>query len=69
MEAIRRYGFILIVLLVGMLLGHAGSLISFLIFCPLGIMWLVAWDDKRYRLNYHKKNTHFPPYTKLNRNK
>ena len=64
MEAIRRYGFILVVLLVGMLLGRAGTLISFLIFCPLGIMWLVAWDDKRYRLHYQKKNARFSSYTK-----
>lgn len=59
MEAIRRYGFILVVLLVGILIGRAGFLVSFLIFCPLSIIWLFAWDEKRYHLQHHKKASRF----------
>ncbi|MHC5267753.1 hypothetical protein ACYSNO_01000 [Enterococcus sp. LJL98] len=49
MKAVRRFGFLIGVLLIGIIIGNFGSLIAFLILGPLFTLWLILWDDKRLR--------------------
>lgn len=49
MKAVRRFGFIIGVLVIGIIIGNFGSLIAFLILGPLLILWLILWDDQRLR--------------------
>ena len=49
MKAIRRFGFIIGVLLVGIIIGNFGVLTAVLIVCPLFMFWLILWDDKKFR--------------------
>ncbi len=49
MKAIRRFGFILGVLLVGIIIGNLGMLTAILIVCPLFTLWLILWDNKKVR--------------------
>ena len=51
MKAVRRFGFILLVLIVGILIGHMQLTTILLIVCPLLVLWLILWDDKRFRAN------------------
>lgn len=56
MHAIRRVGFLFIILFIGIALGTLGWEKSLLSVAPLLILWFTAWDDKKYR---HKN----PPQT------
>lgn len=49
MKAVRRFGFLIGVLFIGIIIGNLGSMIAFLILGPLLILWLILWDDKRLR--------------------
>jgi hypothetical protein len=64
MKAIRRFGFIIGVLLVGIIIGNFGALTAILIVCPLFMFWLILWDDKKFRQAERKQNKqtqdHYP---------
>ncbi|MGX7200294.1 hypothetical protein [Enterococcus nangangensis] len=49
MKGTRRTGFLLIVLLLGILLGRLDGVTVLLIFAPMMLLWLMAWDEKRYK--------------------
>lgn len=55
MESIRRFGFVLFVFTIGMFIGHTSLLVSFLIFCPLFITWLILWDEQKYLTKTKKR--------------
>lgn len=54
MTAIRRIGAILVVLLIGIFLGFLGWKNALLVVAPLILLWLMSWDEKRYR-NFEKE--------------
>ncbi|MDN6639970.1 MAG: hypothetical protein L0L10_04235 [Tetragenococcus sp.] len=47
MKGIRRFGFIIAVLLIGIIIGHFGLFVSILFVSPLITLWLLLWDDKK----------------------
>ncbi len=49
MKAIRRFGLMLTILLIGIVIGNFGMLTAILIVCPLFTFWLILWDDKKFR--------------------
>lgn len=55
MKAIRRFGLLLLILVVGMLLGNFGLRNATLIFAPLFIIWFICWDERKYRQEKKKK--------------
>lgn len=60
MKATRRFGFILFILLLGIVIGHLQLRTILLIICPLLVLWLILWDDKRFRQAETKQqNSHF----------
>lgn len=59
MKAIRRFGFILIVLFLGVLIGRFTLLTVSLIFIPLLILWGMLWDNKK---QLHKQNYSYHDY-------
>ena len=65
MKAIRRFGFIIGVLLVGIIIGNFGALTAVLIVCPLFMFWLILWDDKKFRQaeRKQKKQKHADYYS------
>lgn len=56
MKATRRFGFIIGVLLVGIIIGNFSVMTAVLIVCPLFTLWLILWDDKKFRQAERKKN-------------
>ena len=58
MKAVRRFGFLIGVLVIGIIIGNFGSLIAFLILGPLLILWLILWDDQRLRQKKYQQ-AHF----------
>ena len=63
MRAMRRFGFILVVLVVGILLGNIGIRSALLILTPLAILWFLLWDEKKYRqVKREKFYYEEPPY-------
>lgn len=64
MKAVRRFGFLIGVLFIGMIIGNFGALTAFLILGPLFILWLLLWDDKRlrqrrYQQKYYQMETEY----------
>jgi ABC-type transport system involved in cytochrome bd biosynthesis fused ATPase/permease subunit len=58
MKAIRRFGFIIFVLLIGIMIGNFSPLTVMLIVCPLFTLWMILWDDKKFRQaerKYHRQ--------------
>ncbi|KAF1296958.1 hypothetical protein BAU15_15195 [Enterococcus sp. JM4C] len=55
MRAMRRFGFILMVLVIGILLGNIGIRSAILILTPLAILWFTLWDEKKYRQTEREK--------------
>lgn len=55
MKAIRRFGFIIGILLIGIIIGNFGMLTAILIVCPLLTLWLILWDDKKFRQAERRK--------------
>jgi hypothetical protein len=51
MKAMRRFGFILLVLFLGILIGNFGIQTALLVFAPLFTLWFMLWDDKKYPPN------------------
>ncbi|MDR0921151.1 MAG: hypothetical protein LBM95_02085 [Lactobacillales bacterium] len=49
MHSVRRFGFILFILILGIILGSVGVKWAILSLIPLFILWLLAWDEKRFR--------------------
>lgn len=47
MKGIRRFGLMIVILLIGITIGHFGLFISILFVCPLITLWLLLWDDKK----------------------
>ncbi|WP_291292240.1 hypothetical protein [Enterococcus sp.] len=56
MKAVRRFGFMLWVLLIGIIIGYFGVLSAVLIFCPLMMLWFMLWDEKKFRQAERKRN-------------
>jgi hypothetical protein len=56
MKAMRRFGFILLVLFLGILIGNFGIQTALLVFAPLFTLWFMLWDDKKYRQIERRKN-------------
>ncbi|HIY58846.1 MAG TPA: hypothetical protein H9829_11770 [Candidatus Tetragenococcus pullicola] len=62
MKATRRFGFILFILLLGIVIGHLQLRTILLIICPLLVLWLILWDDKRFHqaeTKQQEKLSHF----------
>lgn len=55
MKAVRRFGLLLAILLLGIILGNFGINHAILIFAPLFIVWFISWDEKKYRQAKRKK--------------
>jgi hypothetical protein len=55
MEAIRRAGLLIFVLIIGIFLGTLGLRSAFLIVTPLLILWFMSWDEKRYANSQKRK--------------
>ncbi|HLQ41039.1 MAG TPA: hypothetical protein VK118_08780 [Tetragenococcus sp.] len=55
MKEIRRFGFMIVVLIIGIMIGHFGLTISSLIICPLLTLWLLSWDEKKYKQTEYKR--------------
>ena len=53
MKAMRRFGLLIGILLIGIIIGHFGSLIALLIVAPLFTLWLSFWDDKKLDKHNH----------------
>lgn len=49
MKAVRRFGLLIGILLMGIIIGNFGMLIAGLILGPLLALWLILWDDKNSR--------------------
>ncbi|MGM0124209.1 hypothetical protein IGI37_001583 [Enterococcus sp. AZ194] len=62
MRAMRRFGFILFVLVVGILLGNIGIRSALLILTPLSILWFMLWDEKKYRQSEREKHYYEEQY-------
>ncbi|EPH95509.1 hypothetical protein D920_02453 [Enterococcus faecalis 13-SD-W-01] len=56
MKAMRRFGFILLVLFLGILIGNFGIQTALLVFAPLFTLWFMLWDEKKYRQIERRKN-------------
>lgn len=52
---VRRFGFILAVLFVGVLIGGSFSIIFLAIFGALCALWCILWDDARAKLLQRKR--------------
>lgn len=59
MKAVRRFGFMLWVLLMGIVIGYFGVLSAVLIFFPLMMLWFMLWDEKKFRQAERKRNRHY----------
>lgn len=57
MEAIRRYGLLLIVLMLGIVLGTFGWQAALVVLTPLFMIWLMLWDEKSYKRKQYKRYT------------
>ncbi len=55
MKAMRRFGLLIGILLIGIIIGHFGSLIALLIVAPLFTLWLSFWDDKKIRQSQYQQ--------------
>ncbi|MHC5247852.1 hypothetical protein [Enterococcus sp. LJL90] len=65
MIAIRRFGLVLLILVVGMFVGNLGMENAILIVAPLFIIWFILWDEKKYRVQKRKqakKDEYYPHY-------
>lgn len=58
MAAIHRFGLILIVLVIGVLIGCLGWVNAMLILTPLFLMWFMNWDERKYRRFLHQQRKH-----------
>lgn len=52
MIAVRRFGFVIAVLLLGLLIGKLGTLAAIIIFSGLFIVWFMLWDERKYAQHY-----------------
>lgn len=52
MKAVRRFGLIIAVLLLGSLIGKLGSLATIVIFSGLFLVWFMLWDERKYAQHY-----------------
>lgn len=52
MKAVRRFGLIIAVLLLGLLIGKLGSLATVVIFSGLFLVWFMLWDERKYAQHY-----------------
>ncbi|AYW50379.1 hypothetical protein [Tetragenococcus halophilus] len=58
MKGIRRFGLMIVILLIGITIGHFGLFISILFVCPLITLWLLLWDDKKNSQIEYKRQIH-----------
>ncbi|MGX7203636.1 hypothetical protein [Enterococcus pingfangensis] len=52
MKAVRRFGLVIAVLLLGLLIGKLGSLATIVIFSGLFLVWFMLWDERKYAQHY-----------------
>ncbi|MDT2602696.1 hypothetical protein [Enterococcus dongliensis] len=52
MKIVRRFGLIIAVLLLGLLIGKLGSLATIVIFSGLFLVWFMLWDERKYAQHY-----------------
>ncbi|MBU5360651.1 hypothetical protein KQI58_06125 [Enterococcus raffinosus] len=55
MKAVRRFGLIIAVLLLGLLIGKLGSLATVVIFSGLFLVWFMLWDERKYAQHYAER--------------
>ncbi|MGX7221839.1 hypothetical protein [Enterococcus raffinosus] len=55
MKAVRRFGLIIAVLLLGLLIGKLGSLATIVIFSGLFLVWFMLWDERKYAQHYAER--------------
>lgn len=46
MKSMRRFGLVLIVLFLGIIIGNFGLRTALLFFVPLFTLWFMLWDEK-----------------------
>lgn len=46
MKSMRRFGLVLIVLFLGIIIGNFGLRTALLVFVPLFTLWFMLWDEK-----------------------
>lgn len=56
MKAVRRFGLIIAVLLLGLLIGKLGSLATVVIFSGLFLVWFMLWDERKYAQHYAERH-------------
>ncbi len=52
MKTVRRFGLVIAVLLLGLLIGKLGSLATIVIFSGLFLVWFMLWDERTYAQHY-----------------
>ena len=56
MKAVRRFGLIIAVLSLGLLIGKLGSLATVVIFSGLFLVWFMLWDERKYAQHYAERH-------------
>lgn len=56
MKAVRRFGLIIAVLLLGLFIGKLGSLATVVIFSGLFLVWFMLWDERKYAQHYAERH-------------
>ena len=59
MKAVRRFGFMLWVLLMGNCYWLFWRFKCCSDFCPLMMLWFMLWDEKKFRQAERKRNRHY----------
>lgn len=61
MKTVRRFGFILWVLFIGIIIGYFGFLTAVLVFCPLMMLWFMLWDEKKFKQAERRRDHRMVP--------
>ena len=56
MKSMRRFGLVLIVLFLGIIIGNFGLRTALLVFVPLSTLWFMLWDEKKYRQSQRRQS-------------
>lgn len=54
MKAIRRFGLIIAILLLGLLIGKLGYIATIVVFSGLFLIWFMLWDERKYDQRTHQ---------------
>ncbi|WP_159721825.1 hypothetical protein [Enterococcus sp. CSURQ0835] len=57
MKAVKRFGLVIVFLLLGTLIGQLGSVVTIIFFSGLFIVWFMLWDERKYDQEHRSKLT------------